>query len=191
MSRVEIGKVATVTGEVLTVDTVGFKGGRKKVFEVMVGDGSGVIVGKWFYFNLRFMKGRFKKGDRVIMTGEVRVFGGQREMHHPDIEPYDDTDKLNFGRIVPVYPLTEGLGEKTLRKIISQVIAGYGDNVIDGLPHGIVRDRRLIPLREALEKVHFPINTEDIGALMDGRSPARRRLVFDEFFSGTGVGAQA
>jgi len=182
ISRVEIGKVETVTGEVLAVDIVGFRGGKKKVFEIMVGDGSGVIVGKWFHFNLRFMKGRFKKGDRVIMTGEVRAFGGQREMHHPDIEPFDDTDKLNFGRIVPVYPLTEGLGEKTLRKIISQVIAGYADNVKDGLPQGIVRDRGLIPLREALKNIHFPGNTEDIGSLMAGSSPARRRLVFDEFF---------
>ncbi len=182
MSRVEIGKVETVTGEVLGVDIVGFKGGRKKVFEVMVGDGSGVIVGKWFRFNLQFMKGRYKKGDRVIMTGEVRAFGGQREMHHPDIEPFDDTDKLNFGRIVPVYSLTEGLGEKTLRKIISLVIAGYADNVIDGIPPGIVRDRGVMPLNEAVKKVHFPGSTEDIGTLMAGRSPALRRLVFDEFF---------
>lgn len=182
ISKTETGKVETVAGEVLAVDTVGFKGGRKKVFEVMVGDGSGVIVGKWFHFNLRFMKVRFKKGDRVVMSGEVKAFGGQREMHHPDIEPFDDTDKLNFGRIVPVYPLTEGLGEKTLRKIISQVIAGYADNLIDGLPQGIIKDRALMPLNEALKKVHFPDNTEDIGALMAGRSPTRRRLVFDEFF---------
>ncbi len=112
ISKVEAGRVETVTGNVLAVDVVGFKGGRKKVFEVMVGDGSGFIVGKWFHFNIRYMKGRFKRGDKVIMTGEVRAFGGQREMHHPDIEHFDDADKLNFGRIVPVYSLTEGLGEK-------------------------------------------------------------------------------
>lgn len=182
ISRVEIGKVETVTGEVLAADVVGFRGGRKKVFEVMVGDGSGVIVGKWFHFNIRFMKGKFKKGDKVIMTGEVRAFGGQREMHHPDVEPFDDTDKLNFGRIVPVYSLTEGLGEKTIRKIMSQVVNGYADNAIDGIPEGVIRSRGLMPLREALRKVHFPDKDEDAVALMSGKSPARRRLVFDEFF---------
>lgn len=182
MSKVEIGKVETVVGEVLAVDAVDFRRGRKKVFEMMAGDGSGVIVGKWFHFNLGFMKARFKKGDRVIMTGEIKAFGGQREMHHPDIEPFDDADKLNFGRIVPVYPLTEGLGEKTIRKIISQVISGYSDNVIDGLPPEIVKKRGLMPIKEALMKVHFPDNAEDIEALLSGRSPARKRLVFDEFF---------
>lgn len=182
ISKVEAGRVETVTGDVLAADLVGFKGGRKKVFEVMVGDGSGFIVGKWFHFNLRYMKGRFKKGDKVIMTGEVRAFGGQREMHHPDIEPFDDADKLNFGRIVPVYSLTEGLGEKTLRRIISQVIAGYLDNVIDGIPSEIRENKGLIPIREALRKVHFPDNGDDISALMSGNSAARKRLVFDEFF---------
>lgn len=182
ISRVETGKVETIVGDVLAADIVGFKGGRKKVFELMVGDGSGVIIGKWFHFNLRYMKGRFKKGDRVIMTGEVRAFGGQREMHHPDVEPFDDTDKLNFGRIVPVYSLTEGLGEKTLRKITSQVISGYLSNVTDGIPQRIISLRGLIPLREALQKIHFPDNSEDISALISGRSAARKRLVFDEFF---------
>lgn len=182
VSKVEIGKVETVTGEVLAADVVGFRGGRKKVFEIMVGDGSGVIIGKWFHFNLRFMKGKFKKGDKVIMTGEVRPFGAQREMHHPDVEPFDDTDKLNFGRIVPVYSLTEGLGEKTIRKIMAQVVNGYADSAIEGIPAGVIRSRGLIPLKEALKKVHFPDRDEDAVALMAGRSPARRRLVFDEFF---------
>ncbi|MEK7852131.1 MAG: ATP-dependent DNA helicase RecG [Deltaproteobacteria bacterium] len=182
ISKIEVGRVETITGDGLAVDVVGFKGGRKKVFEIMVGDGSGIIIGKWFHFNMRFVKGRFKKGERVVMTGEVRAFGGQREMHHPDVEPFDSTDKLNSGRIVPVYPLTEGLGEKTLRKIISQVIAGYLDNVIDALSQEIVRGKGLMPLKEALEKVHFPDNTENITALSEGKSAARRRLVFDEFF---------
>lgn len=182
ISRVEIGRFETVVGDVLAVDVIGFKGGRKKVFEIMVGDGSGIIVGKWFHFNLRFMKGRFKKGDKVIMSGEVRAFGGQREMHHPDVEAFDDTDKLNFGRIVPVYSLTEGLGEKTLRRIISQVVTGYADGIIDGIPGEIIRRKGLMPLKEALREVHFPSGTEDISALLTGRSAARRRLVFDEFF---------
>ena len=182
ISKVEAGRVETVTGDVLAVDVVGFMGGRKKVFEIMVGDGSGFLVGKWFHFNLRYMKGRFKKGDKVIMTGEVRAFGGQREMHHPDIEPFDDADRLNFGRIVPVYSLTEGLGEKTLRRIISQVLAGYLDAVIDGIPHEISGEKGFLPLREALRKVHFPDSGDDISALMSGNSAARKRLVFDEFF---------
>lgn len=182
IAKVEIGKVETVTGEVMAADVVGFRGGRKKVFEIMVGDGSGVIIGKWFHFNIRFMKGKFKKGDKVIMTGEVRPFGAQREMHHPDVEPFDDSDKLNFGRIVPVYSLTEGLGEKTIRKIMAQVVNGYADSAVEGIPAGVIRNRGLIPLKEALKKVHFPEKDEDAAELMAGRSPARRRLVFDEFF---------
>jgi ATP-dependent DNA helicase RecG len=182
ISRVEVGKAETIVGDVLSADVVMFKGGRKKVFEVMVGDGSGVIVGKWFHFNLRYMKGRFKKGERVIMTGEARAFGGQREMHHPDVEPFDDTDRLNFGRIVPVYPLTEGLGEKTLRRIISHAISGYLENVVDGIPQEIGKGKGLIPLKEALKNVHFPDDSEDMNELLAGRSASRRRLVFDEFF---------
>jgi len=182
ISNIAVGRVETITGNVLAVDVVGFKGGRKKVFEIMVGDGSGIIIGKWFHFNMRFIKGRFKKGEKVVMTGEVKAFGGQREMHHPDVEPFDNTDKLNSGRIVPVYPLTEGLGEKTLRKIINQVIAGYLENVIDALPQGILMSKRLMPLKEAISSVHFPQSSEEIAVLNSGRSQARKRLVFDEFF---------
>lgn len=182
ISKIEVGKVSTVTGEILAVDAVGFRGGRKKIFEMMIGDGSGVIVGKWFHFNLQFMKGKFKKGDKVIMTGEVRAFGGQKETHHPDIEIFDDKDKLNFGRILPIYSLTEGLGDKTLRKIISLIIADYADKVMDGIPTGVARERGLMPLNEALKKVHFPDSSEEMSVLMAGRSIARRRLVFDEFF---------
>src|SRR3990172_6654289 len=47
ISKVEAGRVETVTGDILAVDVVGFMGGRKKVFEIMVGDGSGFLVGKW------------------------------------------------------------------------------------------------------------------------------------------------
>ena len=92
-----------------------------RVFEAVVGDGSGVITLKWFHGNERYLRDRFKKGKRLIFSGEVRWFNHQKEIHHPDVEMVEgdiEEDYLNFKRIVPIYSETEGLYQRTLRRLM-------------------------------------------------------------------------
>ena len=96
------------------------KGGRR-FFEAVVADDSASVPLKWFNSNPTFMKRIWKIGKTAIIIGEVSQFGHQREVHHPDVEwlaegcdvqEFLAADQVNFGKIVPVYPLTEGLSQK-------------------------------------------------------------------------------
>ena len=164
---------------------------RKRLYEVVVGDGSGQLVLKWFHYRRDWMKQRFTNGTRLLIIGEVKRFGMTREIHHPEIEflpPGEKveallaSDSLNFGRILPVYPLTEGLSQKVARKLWKEVVDRYARQVESRLPSPLRRQRRLLPLDEALQLAHWPKNETRIEDLEEGRDPARRTLVYDEFF---------
>ena len=183
------GLTQVFQGKVQSADTLVTKGGRR-FFEVIVADGSGFISLKWFNANTVWMKRTWKVGRCGIFTGEVSSFGYQREVHHPDVEWLEEgadilavmaADQLNFGRIVPVYPLTEGLHQKGMRRVMAQVLEQFlpdVENVIPQrlLPHGY------LPLREALGLVHSPPADAPLTDLNEGRTAAHRSLAFDEFF---------
>ena len=88
ISQLTVGKMETVIGTVLTADLAFHR--RRRTFEMLVGDETGTLLAKWFNFNPRYMKGRFRKGMRLILSGEVRLFQFQKEMHHPELEVLED-----------------------------------------------------------------------------------------------------
>lgn len=165
---------------------------RRKIFEVIVADDSGQISLKWFRYRKPWLQKLLPIGKQAVLIGEVKRFAAIREVHHPDVEilPDDITDPLkvlekdplNFGRILPVYPLTEGLSHKQARKIWHPLVTQYAAQVTSPLPDEILQRQDLIPLSEALLQAHWPHNRSDLQALEQGRDQARRSLVFDEFF---------
>jgi len=184
------GCVEVFFAEVKSAEAVPGKGGRK-FFEALVADDSGNLVLKWFHCNPRFMKGIWQPGKRGIFTGEVVMFGFRREMHHPEVEWLKDGedlatlvagDPVNFGRTVPLYPLTEGLHQKSLRKVLKEVVDRYSSSITSAVPAAIVQRRSLLPVSDAFREVHFPGNDADLAALDSHATQAHRTLVFDELF---------
>ncbi|MRR54971.1 MAG: ATP-dependent DNA helicase RecG [Deltaproteobacteria bacterium] len=184
------GCVEVFSAEVKTADSVASKGGRR-FFEALVSDDSGSLVLKWFQCNPRYMQGIWQPGKRGIFTGEVVVYGSRREIHHPEVEwlkAGDDVaalvagDPVNFGRTVPFYPLTEGLHQKSLRKVLKEVVDTYSSSLTIQVPAAIVRRRSLLPVSAALQEVHFPGDAADLAELNNHASQAHRTLVFDELF---------
>ncbi len=178
-------------GEILAVGEAVTSRARKKIFEVFVADGSGQIALKWFRYRRDWMKKQFQPGRRACFIGEVKRFGSVREVHHPDVEFITDgvrpedalaADPLSFGRILPVYPLTEGLHQKTMRKIMQQVVDHFAAAAVSPLPQEIRHRHNLLPLGPALQQAHWPEQNASMPTLEQGRDPARRTLVFDEFF---------
>jgi ATP-dependent DNA helicase RecG len=128
---------------------------------------------------------RFKKGRRLIFSGEVRWFNYQKEIHHPDVEIVDgdiEKDYLNFRRIVPIYSETEGLHQRTLRKLMKNILDGYANELLSPIPQEIVERQDLIDFQESFRRVHFPPEGESIEVLNNQRSDGHRRIIFDEFF---------
>ncbi|MFH1626311.1 MAG: DEAD/DEAH box helicase, partial [Pseudomonadota bacterium] len=181
ISRLEVGIKETVLGEIVRLGVTPYKRRRKGIFEMVVGDRSGTITAKWFTYS--YLKKRFKKGDRVILSGEIKVYRFQKEIHHPDIEVVEDmTDSLNFTRIVPVYSETEGLYQKTMRKIMKNIVDRYSDSLFSAIPSHIRGRQDLMELPEAIKRVHFPEPDDNFSDLVSGGSPCHRTIVFDEFF---------
>ncbi|CAH2031676.1 ATP-dependent DNA helicase RecG [Trichlorobacter ammonificans] len=183
------GGVQVFQGTVQSAGATTTKGGRR-FFEAVVADDSGSISLKWFNTNPVWMQRTWKTGRRGIFSGEVSLFGHQRELHHPDVEWLEEgqdaallmaADQLNYGRLVPVYPLTEGLHQKGMRRVMAQVTEQFLPNVENVIPPRLLPAGHL-PLREALEQVHCPPVDAPLAALNEGRTPAHRSLAFDEFF---------
>lgn len=178
-------------GEILACGETTTSRTRRRLFEVIVGDGTGQVALKWFHYRKEWMTKRFLPGKRGVFTGEVKRFGSVKEVHHPEVEllaqdqsleDYQEADPLAFGRILPVYPLTEGLSQQAARKIWKQAVDQFAPCVLSRLPGELVASRGLLPLSAAFQHVHWPENETNLSLLESGRDPAQRTLIYDEFF---------
>jgi len=184
------GTTEVFSGRVVSADTMTTKAGRR-FFEVVVADDTGSLSLKWFNCNPTFMKRVWKVDRRGVFTGEVAQFGYQREVHHPDVEWMAEgqtvqevlaSDPVNFGRIVPVYPLTEGLSQKVMRKVMKEVVEGYVPFIQELIPARYRDPLHLPELRDSLVNVHLPAVDVKLDDLNTGSTPSHRALAFDEFF---------
>jgi ATP-dependent DNA helicase RecG len=144
-------------------------------FSALLRDGSGYLTAVWF--NQPYLEKVVKRGQRLILYGKVSRFrGGPLQIQHPDFEivEQEDDDTLHTGRLVPIYRLTEGLGQRQLRSLLWRVVEAYAGETPESLPPAISARRKLLPLPEALRTIHFPESEAALRA-------ARRRLVFEDF----------
>jgi ATP-dependent DNA helicase RecG len=143
---------------------------------VMIRDVSGFLNCAWF--NQPYLARVFKRGQRLIVHGRVQPYGrGPLQMLVKDYEVVEDgpDEMLHTGRLVPVYPLTEGLTQRPLRRLMKRLVDGWADQLDDPLPERVRAGRALLPLPKAIRGAHFPETQEEQAA-------AHRRLVFDDFF---------
>ncbi|MBA7562848.1 ATP-dependent DNA helicase RecG [subsurface metagenome] len=182
ISSVAVGARETVMGTVTNVNVQRYR--SRRVLEVTISDTTGLLTAKWFQGNFSYLAKRFKSGERIILTGEVKVFLHGKEMLHPDYEILDKTDDelVHFKRIVPIYSETEGLHQKYIRRIMMRVVTEYSHCISSPIPEEICGRNHLVDIGYAIRNAHFPDHDQDIEALNDLRSTARLRLVFDEFF---------
>ncbi|PLX80155.1 MAG: DNA helicase RecG [Desulfuromonas sp.] len=188
ISALRSGEREIFTGEIRVSTETQTSRSRRRLWEVIVDDGSGTISLKWFHFRKPWMQKQYVVGRRLFISGEVKRYGAQREVHHPDVEflaPGQDIEEFmaaepyEFGRLVPVYPLTEGLHQKSARKIFHGIIKQYAPMAVSPLPEEIRQRHELLPLPEALAQSHWPSNDAfDLNLIKN----ARDSLVFDEFF---------
>jgi ATP-dependent DNA helicase RecG len=174
IATVRAGQWVTIKGRIHRIDTKILRRGMV-VLRALVKDSSGGIYLTWF--NQPWIKTQLEKGSGEIIAYGMVKEGQTRalEIGSPEWETLgEDTDPEDFGRIVPVYPLTEGLAQKTMRRAVRSALADYLRLVKDPLPPKF-RDKYDLPdLQWSLRQVHFPESETD-------RIQARRRLVFEEF----------
>jgi ATP-dependent DNA helicase RecG len=154
--------------------------------ELVLKDPTGQIRITKFWPGKRFRNAGWQQGQkRKYPTGSVVAASGLVKktkygitLDSPDLEVLDgpdgDPESLTVGRIVPVYPLTEGVGAALVRRAVASALPAAID-LADPLPAAIRQELGLVELPVAIAHIHFPKDDETLQA-------ARHRLVFDEFF---------
>jgi ATP-dependent DNA helicase RecG len=176
------GNRQTILGRITHLDLRFY--GKRRTFEISVDDGHGILKAKWFKGRECFLRRTFTLGRQVVLTGETSRFPFENEMIHPDYEILDEhvDQLLNFKRIVPIYSETEGLHQKTVRRIMWQVVRKYAGLLHNHIPGEISRKNRLMDVSDAVRQVHFPDADQEIQAYQEVRSDAHRTMIFSEFF---------
>ncbi len=187
IGRLSYGTYETVSGEIVSAEIVQTKRQRVKVFELVITDRSGMLVGSWF--NQPFMKKTFHTGQKVLLSGVVKsnpYKGGLPQIDNPEYEIMDENEEDNLihtGRTVPIYRTTAGLSVRYLRKMMKDILDSCGRTVQEMLPENLVKKYSLMSVPDAYFEIHFPTRETDIALLNRGMSAAHRRLSFEELFS--------
>ncbi len=196
ISQLTIGRDRTAVGRVIGQGPR-IIGRGKRVYEVLFSDGTGSVTGRWFRFNPKIMSKRFETGKEYLLAGDVSFFGRGKQMIHPELEPYttgEEDESMIAGRILPIYPSTEGLGQRMMRKIMKSAWEKFGHEVTDTLPPEIRTQNRIAPLRTALSCLHFPPANFDVESLNQHNNEIFQGIVFEEsffFFIGLALRGQA
>jgi ATP-dependent DNA helicase RecG len=145
--------------------------GRRPGTQAVVGDDTGTMRVVWF--NQPYLADQLKTNDRIVLAGKVGIFNRLKTMENPEWERLQADDLTHTGRLVPVYPLTQGLSQRTLRRVAKEAVDRFAPLVTDPLPSDLRRRHGLPELKQALRQMHYPDS-------MDDHEAARRRVAFEE-----------
>ncbi|MGR8929308.1 MAG: ATP-dependent DNA helicase RecG [Gammaproteobacteria bacterium] len=176
------GMTALVCGTVEFTDSV--QRSRNSVI-CRISDASGLLSLRFFHFSAQQLQ-QLKPGVQLSGFGEVRQGFNGLEMIHPEYKVLAPGDSPIEESLTPVYPLTEGVSQITLRKAVKKALIlclQQKDSLIDWLPSEVQQTFNYPPLSEALKILHHPPAHIVSSALENGESPALKRLAFEELLA--------
>ncbi len=171
ISQLTEGEEETIVANVWQAQEIRL-GGRRST-EAVVGDETGNIRIVWF--NNPYLAKKLTTNTQIVVSGRVSLFNGRYVFESPEWELVEDRELIHTGRLVPLYPLTQGLRPRQVRKLMKGVIDQWAWQVEDFLPPELKERCNLLELPQAISQAHYP---ED-EAIKDR---ARLRLAFDELF---------
>jgi len=172
IGRLRLGASCCVAGVVKAVGTGRTRRGIPYC-EILLGDATGTLPARWY--RQPYLSKVFRRGQRVFLAGRVSPYP-PRELINPEHEIQEAGDaSLHTGRIVPIYPLAAGLGQRFLRRLLAEAVQRLAAAVPDPLPAPLRARCGLPALPDALRGLHRP-------EVMAEAEAARRRLAFEDFF---------
>jgi len=172
INRLGYGEKVSLIGTVKSVSTRDTRGGRTKLVEAIISDGSAAMRVTWF--NQPWITKQLRQGIQIVVSGQTDQYLGRLTMNNPDWSPVEKKNLMSEG-IVPVYPLTAKITQKWLRNKMHAVVTDWAPKVHDPLPSALLDEAELIDLASALKQIHFPTTWDQL-------KTARHRLSFDEIF---------
>ena len=174
ISKVKIGETYCVQGKILKIKSS--RTWKKRMFltTAIVEDKTGAIKVVWF--NQPYLINTFKEGDKICLAGKAVSGDDGMYLTNPTYEKLSLIDNLTHtGRLVPVYPETQGLSSRWLRFILRPLLVKIKGEIKDPIPEDIRNRHKLLPITKALWQIHFP----------DSQSLAKKaqdRFSFEELF---------
>ena len=173
IAELQFGMEQTILGEIAEISqsTIGSK---RSSAHAVLNDSTGGVRATWF--NQGYLVNTLRPGTKVFISGKVSAFRNSLLFENPEYEIMrGQGDLMHTGRLVPVYPLVDGLYQRTLRGIVKRALDAALPQIEDHLPEDILHRTGMPGLRSAVSQMHYPDTVES-------REAARRRLAFDEMF---------
>lgn len=171
MEELTFDEEAAVYGEVVDVKEARPRP-RMSILTAVLTDGTGAV--NLVYFNQPWKRDEFARGQHILAYGRAEYQYRKIQMSNADTEAVEPAELAGFQKLVPVYPLTEGLKLSRMQELIRQALA-QAEDLAENLPARVLREERLMGRREALAAIHFPKSWAE-------QKAARRRLAFEELF---------
>ena len=180
ISNIRLKEQICIQGKILEIENNRTWKRRMILTQALIQDQSGAI--KVIWFNQPYLVNTLKQGDFVCLAGKLALRNGETYLSNPIHEKIPNPkfqipnpSLTHTGRLIPVYPETEGLSSKWLRFIIKPLLVGFKNKNLDSLPRKIIKDKKLMPLEKALWQIHFPDSIKLATA-------AKKRFSFEELF---------
>jgi ATP-dependent DNA helicase RecG len=170
ISRMRLGHKTTLVGAIKDVRNNRTRRGIV-ITTATVEDATGTVAVRWF--NQPYLSQKLPLGARIAISGEPDVYNGYITFEPRDYELIADRDLTHTARLVPIYGLSRGLFQRSLRNLVRVVVEEYAAAIHDFLPSDLQRELQLPALAHAVEQYHFPEDEEQKGW-------AEQRLAFDE-----------
>ena len=170
IAKLRIGDDATVIGTVVSKGVLPTRKGLR-VFQAVLQDASGLIEASWP--GQPFLDRAIKKDDVLLVTGPVRFFHGRQLVPREFVNLGAEETGTAGGRVLSVYPATEGLSFKIIRQLIDRHLDEFLPLFDEYIPAELLAAAGVPPIREALRAVHRPTS------LADARR-GRSRLAYEE-----------
>ena len=182
------GDQAVIQG---TIELAEIKFARKRMLVCRIRDGSALLILRFFHFNQN-QKAALVRGKTIRCFGEVRRSGNHLEMTHPEYTVLsEDQQRIDLSAVVeetltPVYPVTEGLHQISLRKMVNNAFYLLNNNnlsLVDYLPTTLLEKYQFASLKKALQFIHYPLPDVSLADLQDHQHPMKQRLIFEELLA--------
>lgn len=173
ISKIKINETACIAGKILEIEETRTWKKKMLLTEAIIQDKTGAIRAVWFY--QPYLTRYLKIGDNVCMAGKASLSNGKLSLNNPSYEKISTINDLTHtGRIVPIYPETQGLSSRWLRYIIKGLLINFKE-IPEILPQKIINDNNFLPIDKALWQIHFPDKIEL-------SEKAKKRFSFEQLF---------
>jgi len=179
IAQINPGDIVSVRGKIKEIKNIRTFRKRLTLTQALLEDDSGSVKVMWF--NQPYLINTFKEGDSLFLAGKMNQGKNGRYLSSPSYEKvsdesqFEDNDLTHIGRLVPIYPETEGLSSRWLRYILKPLLTKLKTTLPDSLPEQLKEKYNFLNLEEAIWQIHFPES-------LDLAKKAKKRFTFEELF---------